>query len=147
MSMVVRIAEEKDLLPIQRLVAKAGLEEKGIEHQINDFLVIEDSNQQIVGTVGIERLGEDGLLRSLVIRSENLDAKVSLEFLEVTLAFAKRQKVKNLYLLTKSALPIFEYLGFEEIPGESIPAHIENSQHFSQYVKGVTKVMATKLEK
>lgn len=145
MSIVIRIAENKDLLPIQRLVAKAGLVEKGIEKQINNFLVVENAKKEIVGTVGIEKLGEDGLLRSLVIKSENWNGKIGLEFVEIALAFAKQKGVKSLYLLTNSSLPFFEYLGFSILESEDIPEHVKNSSHFSQYVEGVTKVMECKL--
>ncbi|UOE93957.1 GNAT family N-acetyltransferase [Alkalihalobacillus sp. LMS39] len=145
MSIVVRIAEEKDLLPVQRLVAKAGLEEKGIEQHIHDFLVVEEQ-QKIVGTVGIEHLGVDGLLRSLVIQSESWNAKIGLEFLEVALQFAKQKGVETLYLLTKQSIQFFEYLGFHEVKEEEVPEKIRQSPHFHQYVPGVTKVMATTFE-
>lgn len=147
MSIVIRIAEEKDLLPIQRLVAKAGLVSTGIEKHIGDFLVVEDGNQEIVGTVGIERLGEeDGLLRSLVIKSESWNGKIGLEFLEITVAFAKQKGFKNLYLLTHRSLPFFEFLGFKIIPTPEIPEQIKQTTHFSQYVDGVTKLMICNLE-
>lgn len=147
MSIVIRIAEEKDLLPVQRLVAKAGLSDQGIEHQINDFLVVENEKKQIIGTVGIERLGLDGLLRSLVMASESWNAKIGLNFLELALAFAKQRGVKTLYLLTNSSIPFFEHIGFEEVKEEEIPEHLKKTSHFEQYVSGITKVMACSLEK
>ncbi|WP_096203037.1 GNAT family N-acetyltransferase [Bacillus sp. FJAT-45350] len=145
MGIVIRIAEEKDLLPIQRLVAKAGLSEQGIENNIGDFLVVEDTNKQIVGTVGIERLGLDGLLRSLVIKTEKSNAKIGLEFVELAIAYAKQQNIQNLFLLTNKSVQFFEYLGFEVVDDEEIPSHIKDSSHFKQYVKGVTKVLSCEL--
>lgn len=146
MSIVIRIAEEKDLLPIQRLVAKAGISEQGIENNIKDFLVVEDANKQIIGTVGIEPLGVDGLLRSLVIKSENWNAKIGLEFVQLAIAYAKQKGIETLYLLTNRSIPFFEYLGFKAVEEAAIPAHLKESNHFSQYVEGVTKVLACNLQ-
>ncbi|MFV8826313.1 GNAT family N-acetyltransferase [Alkalihalobacterium sp. APHAB7] len=146
MSIVIRIAEAKDLLPIQRLVAKAGLTEEGIEKRLDHFLVVETDEKEIVGTVGIEPIGNDGLLRSLVIKSEHWNAKIGLDFLEIALAYAKQKELDQLYLITHRSLEFFEYLGFKIIEDEHIPEHVENSPHFGQYVKGVTKLMALDLQ-
>ncbi|MGO4889139.1 GNAT family N-acetyltransferase [Anaerobacillus sp. MEB173] len=148
MSIVIRVAEEKDILPVQRLVARAGLSDQGIEDQIDHFLVAENEEKQVIGTVGIERLSdEDGLLRSLVMASTSWDAKIGLQFLELAMAFAKQRGVRTLYLLTNNAIPFFEHIGFEPLREEEIPVHLKKSNHFGQFVSGQTKVMACSLEK
>lgn len=145
LSIIIRIAEEKDLLPIQRLVAKAGLDQSGIEQQVKNFLVVENEWREIVGTIGIEQLGNgDGLLRSFVMKSENWNGKIGLEFLEITIAYAKQKNLQKLYLLTNQSIPFFEYLGFSIV--EEIPLVIKNSQHFHNYVEGVTKIMCYSLK-
>lgn len=142
MGIVIRIATEKDLLPIQHLLAKASLSKRGIEQNIENFLVVEDPEKKIIGTVGIEPIEKDGLLRSLVLASETWNAKIGLNFIELAVAYGKQKGYEKLYLLTNSSLPFFEYIGFEIIEEIDIPTHIRQSEHFTQYVEGVTKVMA-----
>lgn len=146
MGIVIRIAAEKDLLPIQHLLAKANLSVEGIENNLENFLVVEASDKKLVGTVGIEPLERDGLLRSLVLASENLNAQIGLNFIEVTVSFAKQKGFKNLYLLTNSSLPFFEYIGFQILDDKEYPEHLKKSAHFSQYVDGLTKVMVLSTE-
>ncbi|OIJ11759.1 hypothetical protein BKP37_15050 [Anaerobacillus alkalilacustris] len=147
MGIVIRIATEKDLLPIQHLLAKASLSKRGIEQNIDNFLVVEDPNKKIIGTVGIEPIGKDGLLRSLVLTSENWNAKIGLNFIELAVSYGKQKGYENLYLLTNSSLPFFEYIGFEILDEDKIPVHLKQSEHFAQYVEGVTKVMSISTEK
>ena len=91
MGIVIRIATEKDLLPIQHLLAKASLSERGIEQNIENFLVVEDPDKKIIGTVGIEPIGKDGLLRSLVMASESWNAKIGLNFIELEVSYGKQK--------------------------------------------------------
>ena len=142
MGIVIRVANEKDLLPIQKLLARASLSKRGIEQNIDNFLVVESPEKKIIGTVGIEPVGKDGLLRSLVLSSEKWNAKVGLNFIELAVAYGKQKGYENLYLLTNSSLPFFEYIGFKILEEKEIPPHLKASEHFSQYVEGVTKVMA-----
>jgi amino-acid N-acetyltransferase len=142
MGIVIRIATEKDLLPIQHLLAKASLSERGIEENIDNFLVVEDPDKKIIGTVGIEPIENDGLLRSLVMSSESWNAKIGLDFIELAVAYGKQKGYERLYLLTNSSLPFFEYIGFKILEENEVPEHLKLSEHFAQYVDGVTKVMA-----
>lgn len=142
MGIVIRIATEKDLLPIQHLLAKASLSERGIEQNIDNFLVVEDPEKKIIGTVGFEPIENDGLLRSLVMSSESWNAKIGLDFIELAVSYGKQKGYETLYLLTNSSLPFFEYIGFRILEENEIPKHLRASEHFAQYVDGVTKVLA-----
>jgi len=142
MGIVIRIASENDLLPIQLLLAKAGLSKLGIEQNIDNFLVACAPDKQIIGTVGIEPLGKDGLLRSLVLRSESWNAKIGLNFIELAVAYGKQKGYQTLYILTNSSASFFEDIGFQVIADTELPEHVKRSAHFSQYVEGKTKVLA-----
>ncbi|UTW70642.1 hypothetical protein KHA80_11240 [Anaerobacillus sp. HL2] len=65
----------------------------------------EDLTKKLIGTVGIEPLGKDGLSRSLVMISENWNAKIGLDFIELAVAFGKQKGFETLYLMTNSSLP------------------------------------------
>ncbi|MBP3952776.1 GNAT family N-acetyltransferase [Bacillus suaedae] len=142
MSIVVRKAEQKDLLPIQRLVAKAGLRDEGIEQYINEFLVVEDDSENLIGTVGIEQYDGDGLLRSLVLDSPIWDAKLSLEFLQLTLKYAEEKDIETVYLCAKGTNALFHQLGFREVDLDDVPSAIQSSPHFKKNAKQDVKVWA-----
>lgn len=131
----VRRAEEKDLLRIQRLVAKAGLREKGIEQHVDRFIVVANKDDQLIGTVGVEKYGTDGLLRSLVLDSVMWNEYLSLQFLEVVLQHTKEQQIDTVYLCTKGTNMLFHYLGFQKTNVENVPDHVKKSPHFQQNMK------------
>lgn len=146
MGIVIRIATEKDLLQIQHLLVKAGISKEGIEQNIDNFLVACGPDKKIIGTVGIEPIEKDGLLRSLVLTSETWNAKIGLDFIELAVAYGKQKGFEKLFLLTNSSLPFFEYIGFQILEETEIPEHIKASEHFLQYIEGVTKVMSLSTE-
>jgi N-acetylglutamate synthase-like GNAT family acetyltransferase len=145
MGIVVRKAREKDMLPIQRLVAKAGLRDEGIEQYIKSFLVVEDPDEQLIGTVGIEQYKKNGLLRSLVLDSPIWNAKLSLEFLQLTLKYAQEQKIETIYLCAKGTNALFYQLGFREVTKEDVPSTVKSSPHFQRNANAETKVWACEL--
>jgi N-acetylglutamate synthase-like GNAT family acetyltransferase len=145
MGIVVRKAKEQDMLQVQRLVAKAGLREEGIEQYIKSFLVVEDEDQQLIGTVGVEQYGTEGLLRSLVLDSPIWTAKLSLEFLQLTLQYAEDQKMETIYLCAKGTNALFHQLGFREVDKEDVPESIKSSPHFQRNAKAEVKVWACEL--
>ncbi|MCK0470031.1 hypothetical protein [Halalkalibacter sp. APA_J-10(15)] len=140
MAIVVRKAKQEDLLKVQRLVAKAGLRDEGIEHIIEHFLIVENDAEQLIGTVGIEMYEEVGLLRSLILQSPEWDAKLSLEFLQLTLKYAEEQKLKTVYLCAKATSALFHQLGFREVVKESIPKAIQESAHFKKHQTDDVKI-------
>ncbi|MDT8860446.1 hypothetical protein N0O92_09380 [Alkalihalobacillus sp. MEB130] len=145
MGIVVRKAKMKDMLPIQRLVAKAGLRDEGIEQYIESFLVVEDEDENLIGTVGIEQYEENGLLRSLVLDSPIWNAKLSLEFLQLTLKYAEEQRMDTVYLCAKGTNALFHQLGFREVEKEDVPEPVKNSSHFQRNALVDAKVWACEL--
>lgn len=128
--MIVRKAKNSDLLLIQKLLAKAGVREEGIEDHIEHFLVVINDRNELIGTIGMEKYEEEGLFRSFVIDSNEWDAQLSLQFLSVALQYAKEQDVMTIYLCTKGTNRLFHKLGFKKIPFEEVPPTIKESAHF-----------------
>lgn len=141
MGIVIRVASETDILEIQHLLVKAGIAERGLEQNIKNFIVAESQHKKIVGTVGLEPVEDDAFLRSLVFSSESWNAKIGLDFIELALSYGKQQNYSNIYLLTNSSIPFFEHIGFVSLEQEEVPDHIKQSDHYAQYVEGVTKLL------
>lgn len=141
----VRLASEHDVESIVKLLKKGKLNVEGIENHIENFLVVEQmSSHQIVGTAGLEVIGEDyGLLRSLVIDPVCLDPKIGMELVRILLSFAIGKGLQEIYFITRSK-DFFEYFGCTEVSGPDVPWSIQQSRHFQQSKSDLSTVMVYK---
>ncbi|WP_059104146.1 GNAT family N-acetyltransferase [Shouchella shacheensis] len=130
MGMVVRKSEPTDLLPLQRLIAKASKQEEGIEESLDRFLVVENEEGALVGTVGMEKTGAYGLLRSLIVDGNVATGGLMIEFLQVALAYAKSEEVETVFALSANNIALFAPLGFEKVEEEKVPEAIRSLTHF-----------------
>lgn len=81
-----------------------------------------------VGFGGYELLGEDALLRSLVITPAHKGQGLGEAALGLLIAQARQEGARRGYLLTTSAAPFFERLGFRRIGRGSAPKAILDSR-------------------
>ncbi|MFC0186972.1 GNAT family N-acetyltransferase [Fictibacillus aquaticus] len=129
MGIILRQAMAFESGDILSLVGKAGLTAEGIQESIGNYLVVENSDGETIGTVGLERMGEDGLLRSFVLKQDYSTESLLLKLMDKILVYSKKKGVKTIYLLTKS-VSFFEQLSFIPVKNEEIPEHIKNSAHY-----------------
>ncbi len=113
------------------LVKQAGLGTDGIREGIENYLVVENDKGDTIGTVGLERVFQDGLLRSFVIKKEYSSEQLFLRLIQRILLYCKEKGVETLYLLTK-AVHLFEPLSFQPVPEKGTPPHIENTAHYKK---------------
>ena len=130
MTVFVRKAKESDLLKVQRLLAKAGVREEGIEDHLEHFLVVVDDRDEMIGTIGMEKYGAYALFRSFVIAANAWTVERSLHFLSIALQYAKEQKIEAIYLCAQGSNRLFQQLGFREINSDDVPPNIKESAHF-----------------
>lgn len=83
-----------------------------------------------VGFVGLEVYGENALLRSLTVPSEFKGQGHGAELVSAAVARAKQQGVSTLWLLTKSATPFFERIGWELAERAAAPTAIAQTRQF-----------------
>jgi len=145
MNIVIRMATIRDLDAITVLIEQAGLNQAGIEENLNQFLIaenIEEEPARIVGVAGIEIKEDNGFLRSFVMESESWNAYVGLDFIVTVLGYAKQQGCKNLYLLTNPlSEPFFKHLGFQHVDLSNVPTSVINSSHFKRSYKQNVLIM------
>ncbi|KYG29236.1 hypothetical protein [Alkalihalobacillus trypoxylicola] len=135
MSLIVRKANHNDLLKIQRLMARAGIKETAIDEQVTKFLVVENDQQEIIGTAGIEKGKNNGLIRSFILDSPTWTAEMSIEFMDIVLSYAKGKKIKKIYACTKGKNPLFYQLGFKKISSEEVPEDVSKLAHFQRSIQ------------
>ncbi|MCA1065471.1 hypothetical protein LCL98_18765 [Rossellomorea aquimaris] len=112
---VIRQATQEDIWEVTAFLKKAGLSTEGIHNSVDCFLVVEDSEKQLIGTLGIEVQEEVGLLRSLVVTS-SFDSEELFALFQEILKLAKEKELSRLYLISnrRASLQFFDLLGFQQ---------------------------------
>ena len=126
-TVIVRRARAEDRAAVERLLDGAQLPIAGVaDHFANYFVAISASG--VVGAVGSERHGESALLRSLAVaepsRGRGIGVLLTMRVLEDALA----KGMKRVYLITTTAVPFFESLGFKTVEREQAVADVGASQ-------------------
>ncbi len=126
-----RAATPADGASVLALLAQAGLPTADItEAGLCDFIVALDTGT-VIGAVGLERHGEHGLLRSLVVAQDWRGRGLGSALVEALEARARALGVRSLVLLTETAAPFFAARGYEGIPRAQAPAALQASREFT----------------
>ncbi|KAA0548610.1 hypothetical protein FZW96_08570 [Bacillus sp. BGMRC 2118] len=130
MTTVIRAAETKDVLVVKSFLGQANVSTKGLEEQIDHFVVMEDANGSLLGTLGIQKVEQDGLLRSLVISKEADNTNI-LDMFRQILMLARDKDLQRLYLATNKivSMEFFALMGFSRKNIEEVPKHIIEAEH------------------
>jgi N-acetylglutamate synthase-like GNAT family acetyltransferase len=143
---VIRKATKKDLAKFKSFLEKAGISHDGIEiNTIDSFLLLENDMGEVEASIGIEKVGQGGLLRSLVITSSLKQTEIIQLFHQV-LIHAADKKIQDLYLVTNKLLTLefFHLLGFEIAEKNKMPTELSQSEHFLQSIEMENTVFMTK---
>jgi len=140
--MEIRVANHRDVQAVKTFLSRSEVSSDGIETIIDNFIIGENGNKQVVATLGIERLGGDGLLRSLVVTPEIEQTQILMLF-KSAMSLAKHKELQHLYLATnKSAsISLFSMLGFEKVDKDQLSPHLLTSPHMKQLVESEQTVI------
>ncbi len=97
---------------------------------LRDFTVALDSGE-VIGTVGLERHGEHGLLRSLVAAPGWRGHGLGTALVDAVEAKARALGMRSLTLLTETAEPFFAARGYATIARAQAPAAVQASREFT----------------
>lgn len=131
MKALIRKAEAKDLGRIKEFLVKANLGTDGLTVEtIDSFLILEDENGEIKGSLGMEVFQEVGLMRSLVVSPGQAEKEIFVLF-DQMIKFAKVKGIHSLFLATNKAVtvPFFELIGFRRAEREELPLEFYGSNH------------------
>lgn len=87
--------------------------------------------QRVIGTVGLERFGAAGLLRSLAVAPDLQGRGIGRELVEVLERQSLAAGVKLLVVLTQTAQPIFECWGYAAVDRAYVPEDVKQSAEFT----------------
>ncbi|MCP1455264.1 arsenic resistance N-acetyltransferase ArsN2 [Pseudomonas kilonensis] len=127
--MHMRILSNNDLRPLRDALTLAGLPVDDLAYPARQFFSF--SHQGVdVAFAGIEGEGADRLLRSLVVLEGQRGKGAGAAVLAAIEAFAKREGVEQLHLLTDSAAAFFTGQGYQARDRSLAPASIGATAQF-----------------
>jgi amino-acid N-acetyltransferase len=137
---MVRGATSADTESIERLLVEADLPVAGVADALDEFLVAEEAGR-VVAAAGLERYGDDALLRSVVVDRVARGRGVARHLVDEVLARAAARGVGDVYLLTTTAEGWFAGLGFEPVDRVAVPPAVRASAEFASICPASAAVM------
>ncbi len=141
--MHIRDATPTDLPAVRQLLRDADLPLAGIPEDLKGFLVAE--RETIVGAIGLERYADAGLLRSAVVAPSARGSGIGEALVQALMSHAGAAGVRDLVLLTTTALDWFPRFGFTRITRAEAPESLHASAEFQGACPASAIVMRKRL--
>lgn len=139
-----RTATPADDAAVRELLRSAGLPADDVAAGAQEYVLAHDG-RRLVGTVGLEVVGADGLVRSLAVVPDWRGRGVAHALHERALAIARRRGVRALYLLTTTAERYAARKGFERIDRAEVPPGILGLPQFRALCPATAACMRLRL--
>lgn len=125
----IRAATPADRSSIVSLLHASELSSEGVDPALAGFVVAEQAGN-VVGVAGLERYGDDGLLRSVAVSGESRGVGLGARLTQAILDEARARGLVSVYALTTTAERYFPRLGFEVIERAAVPLGVQASLEF-----------------
>ncbi len=106
-SITITNASADDLQAILDLLSQVQLPHDGVAENLSDFLVARDESSRVIATIGIERHGNTGLLRSAAVVPGYQGCGIGSRLTENLLQRATNDGMERVVLLTTTASDFF----------------------------------------
>jgi amino-acid N-acetyltransferase len=126
----VRQARADDLPALQELLSLCALPIDGVASHLDAFLLAFDQDL-LTGSVGLERYGADGLLRSLAVRPDYRGRGLGADLTRRALQEASRLGLRRVFLLTETAAEYFPRFEFRPVSRQQAPSAVQASVEFA----------------
>jgi UDP-N-acetylmuramate: L-alanyl-gamma-D-glutamyl-meso-diaminopimelate ligase len=128
----IRPARRTDMGPARALLELAELDEEAArDAQFPSFYVLHNE-RGLVGTVALEVLGDDSVLRALAVHPEERGAGYGWMLADTAIAQARWRGVRRIYLLTESASDFFAAkFGFRVVDRSTLSKQVAGSETFT----------------
>lgn len=117
---------------VEALLVQAGLPVSDLARKSNLCLLGEYQDGRLLGVVGIEAYGTQGLLRSLAVDPASRGVGLGLSLVAAAEQWAAARGITALYLLTTTADQFFDRLGYESVARDQAPASIAATTEFRE---------------
>jgi len=140
-----RPARDEDLGAVEQLLTASGLAVDGVADALCTFIVAE-SDERIVGVIGLEVCCEHALLRSTAVAPGWRDRGLGRQLVERIIAEAEARNIRALYLLTTTAERYFPTFGFVKTTRAEVPEPIRRTGEFASTTCASATVMCLTLD-
>ena len=123
-------ARPSDLPAVEALLSAANLPLAGAAEAFETGVVARDGGA-VVGAAGVERYGPAGLLRSVIVAPDRRGAGLGRDLVAAAEDLARREGIRDLYLLTETAIDWFPRLGYSVVPRGEAAAAVGASLEFT----------------
>jgi amino-acid N-acetyltransferase len=123
-------AAPADVAAVEALLSAAGLPLDGAADALRSGVVARDGDE-VVAAAALERYGDAALLRSVVVAAERRGLGIGREIVGAAEALARDDGVRDLYLLTETAVDWFPRLGYERVDRATATAAVGESLEFT----------------
>jgi amino-acid N-acetyltransferase len=130
---------------IKLLLAACDLPTSDISPSDSMLFFGHHSDGELVGVVGLERYGTVALLRSLAVAPAQRRHGLGKSLVEFAEAYAAKQGIGSLYLLTTTAREFFFRQGYTDTAREGAPSSIKATSQFSGLCPSTSAFMSKRL--
>jgi len=139
-------ATNADRPRIRSLLAEARLPVQDLDRATEvTFFVVRDDTGRPVGAIGLERHGDVGLLRSLVVAPSRRAQGLGRTLVAALEDHARATRVAQLVLLTETAEAFFRRLGYAVIDRAAAPSAVAGSEEFRTLCPSTAVCMTKRL--
>ena len=137
-------ASEDVVEQVSLLLKNLDLVYEDFRMHIENFIVAV-RDELVIGCVGYENYGRLGLLRSVAVDPKYQGMGIGHVLIQNILEKARKAGIKNLYLLTDSAVDFFKKFDFVVISRELVDEKIKQTYEYSEACPDTGYVMIRKL--
>jgi amino-acid N-acetyltransferase len=121
-----------DVPTVEALLADAGLPLDGAAAAFDLGIVGRAAHGgPVVAAAAIERYGDNGLLRSVVVAPDHRGSGAGQDLVAAAEALARERGIRDLWLLTETAIDWFPRLGYEVVERTTAAAAVGDSIEFT----------------
>lgn len=115
---------------VRAMLSDARLPVEDLDSAAQVSFLIARSNARPVGAIGLERHGNAGLLRSLIVAPDHRRRGLGHELVHALEEHARTLGIADLVLLTETAETFFARLGYSVIARDQAPTAVTHSAEF-----------------
>ena len=137
----IRAAGADDLPAVEALLHAASLPLAGVRDFFPANYAVATRGDDLVAAIGVESYGRHGLLRSAVVAEAARGSGLGARLTQERLAWSRSAGLADIYLLTTTAAPFFEKLGFDRVGREAVPSEVQQAPEFASICPSTAVVM------
>jgi len=139
-------ARPGDLEAVRRLLDASQLPSRDVEASMLTHFLVARRGAELIGVVGLEPLGDAGLLRSASVVAAERGRGLGAALTRALERHAQALGVRRLYLLTTTAEGFFTRLGYRTVARDEAPEAVRGTTEYRELCASTSVCMTRELE-